>query len=289
MKDDQHSSGKEHSEIVEFYTESYEESERLGWDVGPLELIRTQEVISRYLPEPPAVVIDVGGAHGVYSCWLREQGYAVHLVDPVPRHVEQANEALSEIESDGDWSAHIGDARSLPLAYEFADLVLLMGPLYHLAEKEHRIVALKEALRVLKPGGVMCAATISKFASFIDGLKSGFLKDPAFVEIAQEDLVSGRHKNPTDNPFYWTNAYFQHPDDTKAEIKEAGFKLDGQFALEGVLWAMKDFESSWKDEGLRNTLLTMMRTVENEESLMGASPHIMTVARKTEKKEERDG
>ena len=38
--------------------------------IGPLELVRTRELIARYLPFPPAVVFDVGGGPGVYSCWL---------------------------------------------------------------------------------------------------------------------------------------------------------------------------------------------------------------------------
>jgi len=36
------------------------------------------------------VVVDVGGAAGVYAFPLAKQGYEVHLIDPVELHLEQA-------------------------------------------------------------------------------------------------------------------------------------------------------------------------------------------------------
>ena len=76
-------------EIVDHYS-SYDESKRLRGDIGPLERVRTQELMRRALPPAPAVVLDVGGATGVYALWLAGLGYQVHLVDIVPHHVEQA-------------------------------------------------------------------------------------------------------------------------------------------------------------------------------------------------------
>ena len=52
--------------------------------------MRTQEILSRFLPPPPASVLDVGGGTGVYACWLAVQGYAMHLVEPVERLVAAA-------------------------------------------------------------------------------------------------------------------------------------------------------------------------------------------------------
>ena len=69
------------------------ERPRLGQGTGRLEFARTCEVIERYLPPAPAVVLDVGGGPGVYACWLARRGYEVHLVDAVPLHVEQARAA----------------------------------------------------------------------------------------------------------------------------------------------------------------------------------------------------
>src|SRR5689334_11767437 len=73
------------------YYERGEEDRRLREGGGRLELWRTQDVLRRLLPAPPARVVDVGGGSGVHAEWLAADGYAVELVDPVPLHVEQAS------------------------------------------------------------------------------------------------------------------------------------------------------------------------------------------------------
>jgi 2-polyprenyl-3-methyl-5-hydroxy-6-metoxy-1,4-benzoquinol methylase len=82
-------------EIVKHYN-SYDESQRLTDGFGNLERERTRELIQRYLPTPPGTIMDIGGARGVYSFWLAGLGYSVHLVDIVPRHIEQAHKTSNE-------------------------------------------------------------------------------------------------------------------------------------------------------------------------------------------------
>lgn len=76
-------------------------------------------------------------------------------------------------------SLRVGDARNLEHADETADAVLLFGPLYHLTERADRMRALAEARRVLRPGGVLFAYAISRYASTIYGLRQGFMWDQA--------------------------------------------------------------------------------------------------------------
>jgi 2-polyprenyl-3-methyl-5-hydroxy-6-metoxy-1,4-benzoquinol methylase len=76
-------------EIAAFYALGFER-ERLTAGVGALEFVRTQALLDRYLPDPPAKVADVGGGLGRYAYWLAERGYQVHLIDPVALHIEQA-------------------------------------------------------------------------------------------------------------------------------------------------------------------------------------------------------
>jgi ubiquinone/menaquinone biosynthesis C-methylase UbiE len=108
-------------------------------------------VLRRVLPAPPARVVDVGGGSGVHAEWLAADGHVVELVDPVPLHVEQASRVPGV-------TARHGDARDLPMPGASADAVLLLGPLYHLVEREDRVRALREAARVVRPGGVVAAA-----------------------------------------------------------------------------------------------------------------------------------
>ena len=103
------------------------EARRLFVERGNLERVRTQELLLRHLPPPPGVVLDVGGGPGAYAHWLANCGYEVHLIDPVPLHVEQARQASLAGAGRPLASSRSGDARQLDWATESADAVLLNG------------------------------------------------------------------------------------------------------------------------------------------------------------------
>jgi ubiquinone/menaquinone biosynthesis C-methylase UbiE len=260
--------------VVAYYS-NYDEQSRLAQGLGQVEFIRTQSILHRYLGPPPAVVLDVGGAAGRYACWLAKQGYQVHLVDPVPLHIEQAQAASAAQPEAPIASCTLGDARRLEFSNESADAVLLLGPLYHLIEAQDRRRALAEAYRVLKPGGRLFAAGISRFASTIDGLVTGYFQDPAFQQIMYGDLESGQHRNPTKHPGYFTETFFHHPGELKAEVAGAGFDVAGLLAVEGISYLMLDFDANWAIEANRAFLLEIIGKIEREPSLIGASPHVM--------------
>jgi ubiquinone/menaquinone biosynthesis C-methylase UbiE len=260
------------------YYSCFDERGRLSEVWGQVEYVRTQRILDRYLTQPPAVVLDVGGAAGRYACWLARRSYCVHLVDAVPLHIQQAEEASALQPETPIASCRLGDARQLEFANGTADAVLLMGPLYHLTRLQDRSQALKEAHRVLKPGGCLFAAGISKFASTIDGLFAGYYLDPAFRQIMRRDLRDGQHRNPTHKPGYFTDAFFHHPKELLAEVVDSGFELQALLAVEGISYMMKDLDQNWEVDSHREFLLDLIDTTESEPSLIGASPHLMCVA-----------
>src|SRR5262249_53797018 len=144
--------------------EEVPEETRLATGPFQLEFARTQEVLLCEAPPAPATVVDVGGGAGPYALWLAPRGYEVHLVDAAPRRGDEGGRR-SEASSHPIASCQVGDARALPFGDGIADAVLLLGPLYHLTEGADRLSALKEAHRILRPGGVVFAAAISRFAS----------------------------------------------------------------------------------------------------------------------------
>ena len=264
------------SEILDYYSEGKEE-QRLTASLGRLERIRTWEIMERHLPPPPSRLLDVGGGTGVYALPLADRGYRVHLIDPVPLHVERAR-VLSRASEAPLASANVGDARNLDVPDATFDVLLLFGPLYHLTDRRDRVNALAEARRVLVPGGLLLSAYISRFASACDGIQEGALRDATFDAIVDRDLLDGIHQNPTSRPDWFTTAYFHRPEEIRPEIEDAGLCFDNLIAVEGPGWMNQELDTWLDDDAARERLLRVLRRLETEPSLIGASAHILAVA-----------
>ncbi len=218
-------------EVLSYY-ERFAEESRLGEGPSRLEFERTKEILGRVLPAPPARILDVGGAAGVYSAWLAEHGYEVHLVDASARLVDRARQVNAKLKTPIA-SLSVGDARSLPQPDGFADAVLVMGPLYHLTTVTDREAALREAHRVLVASGLLVVAAISRYASTLDGLARALDVDPAFVRMRDRDLQDGQHRNETDRLDYFTTSYFHRPEDLRRELESARFDDVRVLGVEG--------------------------------------------------------
>ena len=269
----------EHTEVLSYY-DAFDEEGRLARGAGLLEFVRMQELIRRFTPSPPRVVLDVGGGPGRYSCWLARSGYEVHLVDPVAKHIKQAREASASQPEHPLASVVQGDARSLNHGDGSADAVLLMGPLYHLPLRDDRLMALREARRVLKPGGVLFAKAINRFASPLNGLTKGLIDDPDFLPILRRDLQEGQHRSEPDTTAYFTTAFFHRPEELEAEIHEVGFDQRSVLSVEGPGEVAINLEERMSDPTKRAQLLDLIRSVEQEKTLMGVSSHFVVVATK---------
>jgi SAM-dependent methyltransferase len=175
-------------------------------------------------------------------------------------------------------SAVVGDARDLPVEGLF-DVVLLFGPLYHLPEREDRLRVWREAFRVARPGGVVMGATIGRFASLLDGLRKDFALDPRYRDVVMHAMETGRHLPPADTEWF-TTAYLHEPEEAADEAREAGLAVVGTFALEGVAWLRSnaDLDDAYADPARLDYLMWALRLVEQEESVLGASSHLITVA-----------
>ena len=263
------------ADITSFYTQSSEES-RLKTGLGPLEFERNKELIARYLPECRGLIADIGGGPGHYAQWLAGLGHKVVLVDPVPKHIQQA-EKRSKNAKQG-FQCILGEARRLPLDNQSADVVILHGPLYHLQDLSDRILVLKEARRVLKIGGVVLGFAINYVASTLAALQNGMLHHQQVFAMCKQELLSGEHHPPADFPGILAQAYFHRPTALISEFETAGFTPVDLVAVEGMAWMDQKYFESWSDPVKKGRLLDLLRLTEADQELLCLSPHMMMAA-----------
>lgn len=256
-------------EVLDYY-ESGRELNRLndGSLAGPLEFERTTELLVRYLPGKTLRVLDIGGGPGVYASWLAQRGHSVQLVDPVSCHVEAAR-ALG-------LDARLGEAAALDHSDASVDAVLLMGPLYHLVDERDRLQALSEAQRVLRPGGVIVATAISRFAALLDQL----VRLDRFHEPDERRRIEAIVRTgvlPAREGGVFTTAFMHLPRQLRQELTAAGFMDVAVVSIEGPGYLVSNFDERWADDVRRDALVGAARLVENDPELVGLGGHLMAV------------
>ncbi len=257
--------------IRTYYDKGNEEA-RLTSGAGRLELERTKELIERFMAGEALEILDVGGGPGAYATWLSEKGHQVRIVDPIPLHVEQATAA--------GLSAEIGDARALEQTDGSVDVVLLLGPLYHLPDTADRAAALAEAFCVLRPGGLLFAAAVSRHAALLDLLVNwDKLHEPGVFEIVEESVRTGEFRGPGEGGLF-TTSYFHLPLELKEEVRSSGFADVRVFHVEGPGFLVRgDLDQRLDDPPRREALLKAIRLVEEDAYMLGSS-HLLAVGRK---------
>ncbi|MGO4919956.1 class I SAM-dependent methyltransferase [Maribacter spongiicola] len=202
--------------IEVFYNKASEET-RLEKGMGVFEFERIKWIIEKYLFASPSKIIDVGGGTGKYAEWLAKKGHEVHLVEPVAKHLQLAENRAKKLKN--KFSVHLGESRKLDFRNNYADLILLHGPLYHLQKKEDRELTNIEAQRVLKNGGIILGFAINYTASTLVGLLNGLIHKSSFFEMCKNELTTGIHNPPDDFPWLLAEAYYHHPEQLKEEFR----------------------------------------------------------------------
>jgi SAM-dependent methyltransferase len=260
-------------EVRTFYEMGKEEGRLSSIDrhSGLLEFARTQELILRFMPTGQLRILDVGGGPGIYASWLTGLGHEVRLIDPVELHVEQAKAK--------GLNADLGDARQLQQDADSVDVVLLLGPLYHLVSRADRVLAFSEALRVLRGGGLVFAAAISRFAPLLDLVVrlDRFHEEPV-ARIVAASIESGLFGDASHGLF--TTSYLHRPTELRAEAEEAGLSGIRIFNVEGPGFMLRDFEDRWADPGRRKALLAAARLVEEDPDFLAMASHLLLVSEK---------
>ncbi|MGL5347552.1 MAG: class I SAM-dependent methyltransferase, partial [Peptostreptococcaceae bacterium] len=155
---------------VKDYYEHYDEDNRLIKDNSHnIEFITTTTYLDKHISKGDKV-LEVGAATGRYSFYFAENGCEVTALELSEKHVDIMKNKLTNTSL--TMEAIQGNALDLSsFEDETYDSILCLGPIYHLTKEEDRIKCIKECLRILKPGGFIAVAYISKFAHFADMVK----------------------------------------------------------------------------------------------------------------------
>jgi SAM-dependent methyltransferase len=258
------------------YSEGLEES-RLSSGPGLLEEARTRELLQRYLPAPPARIADIGAGPGAYSIWLAEQGYQVTARDLMQLHVEQLR---ARAEQQGlRIDVGTADARRLDLPDATFDAVLEFGPLYHLLERHGRVQALREAARIVVPGGLVMIVAISRWAVLLDGvlrLRIGE-GDPSFATVLDTVVETGRLDPLAPGAF---SGFVHRPEELRAEVAEVGLREIALVSIEGAGAYLPDLEERWASIVARDVVLDVARRLEAIPELLGMGSHLLLIAQR---------
>lgn len=265
---------RDHVAMREYYELGQEASRLTTSARGRLEFERTQEILLRALPPAPATIADIGGGPGAYALWLAGLGYQVVHRDAMPLHVRQLAEAAGLA---AGIDSRVGDARRLDLGDASVDAVLLLGPLYHLEHEAERLLALREAGRVVRPGGPVFAAAISRWAVRQDAVlrERVYLKypqvEPMLDELERTGLI------PALFPGSFT-AVTHRPQQLVEEVRAAGLAVADLVCVEGAAFLLEDLDERMADAGAWRVVLDAARALERVPELMGNGPHLLVTA-----------
>ena len=234
---------------------------------GQLEYVTTMTYIHRMAPQSGRI-IEIGAGTGRYSVALAKEGYEVSAVELTERNFELLVQNAAGL---NNLHAVRGDALHLAFDDNSFDVTLLLGPLYHLYDAEDQMTALREAVRVTKPGGVILTAFLSVHAILYDNYLQGNL-EAGLSENFTEDY---RIRHYTDQLFTGFNV-----DEFEALFASLPVDRVTTVATDGVMELAEgraDFAMS--DEEFRRYAAYHLHHCEMRE-LLGCSSHLLLISRK---------
>lgn len=229
-----------------------------------VEFLTTIHYIEKYL-KPGNKILDLGAGAGEYSLYLAEAGYEVTAVELAGPNIEAFEK---KIQPNMKLDLHHGNALDLSrFEDDFFDIVLLLGPLYHLGNEEDRQTCIKEAKRVCKPDGTIFFAFISNDMVILTELYyvSGFLKGNSY----DHDTFKVE-----DFPFVFFTL-----DQMREMLICAGVETLKEIASDGVSELIEDKINGLDDESYEMYLKYHFYCCEKPE-MLGRSNHLLFIGRK---------
>lgn len=257
--------------LNDFYNQ-YDEDNRLALKHGSVEFLTTMHYIEKYI-KPGDRVLEIGAATGRYSHALARLGYTVDAVELVNRNIGIFRQ---KTQPDEDITITQGNAMDLsPFSDNLYDITLLLGPLYHLYSKEDKQQALREAIRVTKPGGVIFAAYVISDGCLLDeGFKRGNISVAEYLEMGLLDPETFAAKSQPKDLFELVRR--ENIDDLMSAFPVSRLHYA---ATDGCTLFMRESVDAMDEAAFELYLKYHLATCERED-LLGMTSHAIDIFRK---------
>lgn len=261
-------------EYLGYYANFDEDNRLTSQNITRLEFDTTVNRLSQYVRQSKTLT-ELGAATGRYSLHFAQRGMDVTAVELVPELVEQLkkNSELQELD------IHIHEANATQLDFipdSSQDIVLALGPFYHLQSSSERQAVVDQACRVLKKGGIFAVAYISRF--FVAGLLAKMSPYLVAPEILSELNETGLVTTPNVDAFFRTG-YFAKPSEMETLLTKNNFKLESHISTDGFSRYIGQEVNQLTEEQYQAWLSYHLSVCE-EPSLLGSSNHGLVIARK---------
>ena len=258
---------KHENVIINHYTNNYIEEDRFVNKGKRLEFITTMHYIQMFAPKG-CKILEIGAATGAYSISLAKMGYNVTAVELVERNLQVMKQRAEGIEN---ITCLQGDALDLSRFEDNSfDIVLNLGPMYHLFNKEDQMKAIAETLRVCKTSGTAMFAFIPSYQTiWYVGIKNNSMK-----EVEKQLTEAGELKLSPETLF----ATYEI-EDFKSQFNKANTTLLKLVSTDSVGPLLTDRFEQVSDEDYENFVKWHLKTCEKPE-ILGTTCHVLYICKK---------
>lgn len=262
--------------VINHY-EDYNEDGRLSRDnAHKIEFLTSIHFLNQYV-QPNSNILDVGAGAGAYSFHFAEKGHSVTSIDITPKNVQQMTLRLESYGSSLNMNVGIGDGRDLS-RFESGtfDVVLCMGPLYHLIQLEDRMQCVRECLRVLRKGSLLAIAYINRIGVFTHLVRQDrkYLEPSVFQRVVERGYILSSEKD-----CFWTDAYFSSPGEIEGIAESFGIEKVNNLATDGIGVFIPEAVNTMSPKDFNAWMQYHFRAC-SDPSIIGMSIHGLYIGRK---------
>ena len=261
-------------DLIESYKEIDEENRLQSTLARRVEYLTTIEIINKYC-RGKENCIDIGCGVGIYSLYLEKMGIKTTAIDLVEDHIKRLKEIIRQTNANID--AIVGDASDLSMySSNSYDIVLCLGPLYHILSPQKQEACISECKRLAKINGVIMFSYISPYSVFPCVIRG----DKSRVSRELVDKILDEHRIEADSPYcFWTDNNYYDPEEIERLLIASGLEVIDHLASDGQSIAFQNVVNQMTEEEFEVWMHYHRKTCRSK-SALGASNHGLIVARK---------